>query len=207
MGHFVGIDLGTTMSSLAYLNGVGEPEIVPNSEGERLTPSVVCIQGGDKRIVEVGEGAKNAGGSEPDRVISGVKRLMGEESQAVTLDGKPATIDGKDYSPEEISAFILKKLAGDAALKLEEIDEVVITVPAYFAEQHRKATMDAGKIAGLKVKAIINEPTAAAIFYATQQEISGNIVVYDLGAELSMSPLQRLTVRTSKLSAPAVIAS
>lgn len=174
MTNFVGIDLGTTFSAVARLNSIGKPEIVPNSEGERITPSVVYFPSEDPGRPLIGSDAKNARSLEPDRVVAEVKRIMGEASTAIELDGK-------SYSPEAISAFILDKLRKDAIQQIGAISDAVITVPAYFEESHRKATMDAGEIAGLKVRAIVNEPTAAALFYATQHDINGKVVVYDLG--------------------------
>lgn len=185
MSNIVGIDLGTTFSAIAHLNSLGKPEIVPNADGERITPSVAWFDSSDPNRTEVGEQAKNARGFEANRVIAEVKRQMGDKHEVTQTadpeDHEKVDIDGRHFRPEEISALILRKLVNDAALKVGEIDEVVITVPAYFEEAHRKATMDAGEIAGLQVKAIVNEPTAAALFYATQQDIGGKIVVFDLG--------------------------
>ena len=138
MSNIVGIDLGTTYSAIAHLNSLGKPEIVPNADGERITPSVVWFDSSEPGRTEVGDQAKNAVGMEADRVIAEIKRHMGEADNV-------ASVDGNDYRPEEVSAFVLRKLVQDAALKIGNIDEAVITVPAYFKEEHRKATMDAGE--------------------------------------------------------------
>ena len=174
MSNFVGIDLGTTFSAIAHLNAIGKPEIVPNSDGERITPSIVYFPSDDPGSAFVGLEAKQARSLESNRVVAEIKRELGESATAIELDGK-------SYSPEAIAAFILEKLKKDAIQQIGEITDAVITVPAYFEEAHRKATMDAGEIAGLNVRGIVNEPTAAALFYATNHEISGKVVVYDLG--------------------------
>ncbi|NMB12617.1 MAG: Hsp70 family protein [Firmicutes bacterium] len=174
MGRAVGIDLGTTFSTLAVLNEYGKAEIVPNAEGERSTPSVVYFE--DKDSVVVGRVAKNAAVSAPYGVVEFIKRQMGNPDY-VFLHGEQA------YRPEDIAALILKKLAQDAANLLgEPVTDVVITVPAYFDDVRRQATLDAGKIAGLNVIKIINEPTAAALAYGLGGGASDQrIMVYDLG--------------------------
>ena len=174
MSNFVGIDLGTTFSAIARLNSIGKPEIVPNADGERITPSIVYFPSDDPGTIFVGLEAKQARALESGRVVAEVKRQMGESDSVIELDGK-------SYSPEAIAAIILEKLRKDAVQQIGEIADAVITVPAYFEEAHRKATMDAGEIAGLNVRAIVNEPTAAALFYATNHEVNGKVVVYDLG--------------------------
>ena len=172
MGNYAGIDLGTTFSAIAMLNSIGKPEIVPNSTGERITPSAVWFDDGNE--VVVGNIAKNNRGLEVDRVITEIKRKMGDSEFRFT-------VGSKDWSPEEISSLILSKLKKDCEQVSGELSKVVITVPAYFDEKRRKATMDAGKIAGLDIIGIINEPTAAALFYATNHDISGKVLVFDLG--------------------------
>ena len=172
MSNFAGIDLGTTFSAVAILNSIGKPEIVPNSNGERITPSAIWFAE-DNEIV-VGNIAKNNRGLETDRVVTEIKRKMGDGSYTFT-------VDNKTWSPEEISSLILAKLKNDSEQISGKLSKVVITVPAYFDEKRRKATMDAGKIAGLDVIGIINEPTAAALFYATNHDISGKVLVYDFG--------------------------
>jgi len=171
----LGIDLGTTFSAGAYVNAAGEPEIIINKEGGRLMPSVVFFEG-DNRVI-VGETAKENSILYPDRVISTVKNYMGKKIEFPISNGK-------SYTPEEISAFILRKLVNDASEYIgQEIEGVVITIPAYFTDAQRKATEDAAKIAGLHLLAMINEPTAAAIYYAHKLHLSGkgNVMVYDLG--------------------------
>ncbi|NLY08637.1 MAG: molecular chaperone DnaK [Tissierellia bacterium] len=172
MGKIIGIDLGTTNSCVAVMEG-GEPIIIPNAEGNRTTPSVVAFTKDGERLV--GETAKRQAITNPDRTISSIKRQMGSDYKK--------NIDGKDYTPQEISAMILQKLKADAESYLgEKVTEAVITVPAYFTDSQRQATKDAGRIAGLEVKRIINEPTAAALAYGMDKE-SGHhkIMVYDLG--------------------------
>lgn len=171
MGAIAGIDLGTTYSALAALNDIGKPEIVPDLSGNRVVPSIVAFNGGDS--VLVGVEAKNKLSSDPTNVVQFVKRMMGDPSHRYEVDGSA-------YSPVEISALILKKLK-EECVQLGDIEDVVITVPAHFNEIERKSTMDAGKIAGLNVLGVVNEPTAAAVYYASQAPISGNVVVYDLG--------------------------
>lgn len=175
MKPIAGIDLGTTYSAIATLDALGKPHVIPNSEGERLTPSVVAFLADDPAdLILTGRAAKNPRDEEPENVVTEIKRKMGEDFAC-------GPFRGKTYRPEEISALILRKLVGDASSQVGRIDHAVITVPAYFSEPHRRATIDAGEIAGLNVKAIINEPTAAALFYATNQNVSGKVVVFDLG--------------------------
>ena len=171
MAKIIGIDLGTTNSCVAVIEG-GEPVVIPNAEGARTTPSVVAFKKDGERIV--GRVAKQQAVSNPDRTISSIKREMGTAHKV--------TIDGKDYTPQEISAMILQKLKQDAEAYLgDKVTEAVITVPAYFTDAQRQATKDAGKIAGLEVKRIINEPTAAALAYGIDKETDQKIMVYDLG--------------------------
>lgn len=155
MSKIIGIDLGTTNSVVAVMEG-GEPTVITTQEGGRLTPSVVGFTKNGERLV--GQLAKRQAVSNPERTISSIKRHMGTKYTV--------TIDGKDYTPEQISAMILEKMKGDAERYLgEKVTEAVITVPAYFNDSQRQATKDAGRIAGLEVKRIINEPTAAALAY------------------------------------------
>ena len=172
MAKVIGIDLGTTNSCVAVLEG-GEPTVIANSEGMRTTPSVVGFKKDGERLV--GETAKRQAVTNPDRTISSIKRHMGENYKV--------TIDGKDYTPQDISAMILTKLKNDAESYLgEKVTEAVITVPAYFSDAQKQATKDAGRIAGLDVKRIINEPTAASLAYGLdKEEGSHKILVYDLG--------------------------
>ncbi|MEY8352883.1 molecular chaperone DnaK [Lachnospiraceae bacterium 54-53] len=171
MGKIIGIDLGTTNSCVAVMEG-GKPVVIPNSEGVRTTPSVVAFTKNGERLV--GEPAKRQAVTNADRTISSIKRHMGTDYKV--------SIDGKNYSPQEISAMILQKLKADAEAYLgEKVTEAVITVPAYFNDAQRQATKDAGKIAGLDVKRIINEPTAAALAYGLDNEKEQKIMVYDLG--------------------------
>ena len=171
MGKIIGIDLGTTNSCVAVMEG-GEPVVIPNAEGARTTPSVVAFGKTGERMV--GQVAKRQAITNPDRTISSIKRQMGTDHKV--------TIDGKQYTPQEISAMILQKLKADAEAYLgEKVTEAVITVPAYFTDAQRQATKDAGMIAGLDVKRIINEPTAAALAYGIDKEHDQKIMVYDLG--------------------------
>ena len=171
MGKIIGIDLGTTNSCVAVMEG-GQPTVIENSEGMRTTPSIVAFTKDGQRLV--GEPAKRQAVTNADNTISSIKRKMG------TNDGP--TINGKKYSPQQISAMILQKLKSDAEAHLgEKVSEAVITVPAYFNDAQRQATKDAGKIAGLEVKRIINEPTAAALAYGLDNESEQKIMVYDLG--------------------------
>lgn len=172
MGKVIGIDLGTTNSCVAVLEG-GEPVVIPNAEGNRTTPSIVGFAKNGERLV--GETAKRQAITNPDRTISSIKRHMGTDHKT--------EIDGKVYSPQDISAMILMKLKTDAESYLgEKVTEAVITVPAYFTDSQRQATKDAGKIAGLDVKRIINEPTAASLAYGLDKDTQHHkILVYDLG--------------------------
>ena len=171
MGKIIGIDLGTTNSCVAVMEG-GQPTVIANAEGARTTPSVVAFTKSGERLV--GEPAKRQAVTNADKTISSIKRDMGTD--------RGRTIDDKKYSPQQISAMILQKLKGDAENYLgEKVTEAVITVPAYFNDAQRKATKDAGKIAGLDVKRIINEPTAAALAYGLDNEKEQKIMVYDLG--------------------------
>ena len=171
MSKIIGIDLGTTNSCVAVLEG-GEPVVIANAEGNRTTPSVVAFSKTGERMV--GQVAKRQAVTNADRTVSSIKRHMGENYHV--------TIDGKGYTPQEISAMILQKLKADAEAYLgQPVTEAVITVPAYFSDAQRQATKDAGKIAGLDVKRIINEPTAAALAYGLDKESEQKIMVYDLG--------------------------
>ena len=171
MSKIIGIDLGTTNSCVAVMEG-GKPVVIPNQEGSRTTPSVVAFTKTGERLV--GESAKRQAVTNADRTISSIKRHMGTDYRV--------NIDGKNYPPQEISAMILQKLKADAEAYLgEKVSEAVITVPAYFNDAQRQATKDAGKIAGLEVKRIINEPTAAALAYGLDNEKEQKIMVYDLG--------------------------
>jgi len=171
MSKIIGIDLGTTNSCVAVMEG-GKPVVIPNQEGSRTTPSVVAFTKTGERLV--GEPAKRQAVTNADRTIASIKRHMGTDYKV--------TIDGKSYTPQEISAMILQKLKADAEAYLgEKVSEAVITVPAYFNDAQRQATKDAGKIAGLEVKRIINEPTAAALAYGLDNENEQKIMVYDLG--------------------------
>ena len=172
MSKVIGIDLGTTNSVVAVMEG-GEPTVITNQEGSRLTPSVVGFAKNGERLV--GQLAKRQAVSNPDRTISSIKRHMGEGNYRVT-------IDDKKYSPEEISAMILQKLKADAEAYLgEKVTQAVITVPAYFSDSQRQATKDAGRIAGLEVLRIVNEPTAASLAYGIDKTDDHTIMVYDLG--------------------------
>lgn len=171
MAKTIGIDLGTTNSCVAVIEG-GEPVVIANAEGARTTPSVVAFSKNGERMV--GQVAKRQAITNPDRTISSIKREMGSHYKV--------TIDDKNYSPQEISAMILQKLKADAEAYLgDKVVEAVITVPAYFTDAQRQATKDAGKIAGLDVKRIINEPTAAALSYGIDKETDQKVMVYDLG--------------------------
>ena len=194
MGKIIGIDLGTTNSAMAVLEG-GEPTIIVNSEGDRTTPSVVGFRKDGERVV--GKPAKNQAVTNPENTISSIKRFIGRnytetesERKTVPYNVKPGKdgrsdvdIDGKDYTPEEISAMVLQKLKADAEKYLgEKVDKAVITVPAYFNDAQRQATKDAGKIAGLEVERIINEPTAAALAYGLDKTSKDErVLIFDLG--------------------------
>ena len=171
MAKTIGIDLGTTNSCVAVIE-VGEPVVIPNAEGGRTTPSVVAFSKTGERLV--GQVAKRQAITNPEKTVSSIKREMGSNYKV--------NIDGKDYTPQEISAMILTKLKTDAEAYLgEKVSQAVITVPAYFTDAQRQATKDAGKIAGLDVKRIINEPTAAALSYGIDKETDQKVMVYDLG--------------------------
>ena len=171
MGKIIGIDLGTTNSCVAVMEG-GKPVVITNAEGSRTTPSVVAFTKTGERVV--GDAAKRQAVTNADKTIASIKRHMGSDYKV--------DIDGKKYSPQEISAMILSKLKRDAESYIgEPVTEAVITVPAYFTDAQRQATKDAGKIAGLDVKRIINEPTAAALSYGLDNEEEQKIMVYDLG--------------------------
>ena len=171
MAQYVGIDLGTTLSGLAYLKSDGNPEIVPNADGERLTPSVVYFDAHED-VKLVGSAARDGG--DPDRTIFQIKRVMDDPEHVIK-------IDGRDWAPSEISAMILAKLKRDCSRIIGDIDDVVITVPANFNELARKSTIAAAEMAGMKVKRLVNEPTAAAVYYAHNQGVQGRVLVYDLG--------------------------
>jgi len=171
MAKIIGIDLGTTNSCVSVIEG-GEPVVIPNAEGARTTPSVVAFSKDGERMV--GNVAKRQAITNPEKTISSIKRHMGSDYKV--------NIDGKAYTPQEISAIILQKLKADAEAYLgEKVTEAVITVPAYFTDSQRQATKDAGKIAGLDVKRIINEPTAAALAFGIDKEDDQKVMVYDLG--------------------------
>jgi molecular chaperone DnaK len=171
MAEFVGIDLGTTLSGLAYLKPDGNPEIVPNADGERLTPSVVYFDSHED-VKLVGSAARDGG--DPERTIFQIKRYMDDPDYLVK-------IDNKDWTPSEISALILAKLKRDCSKIVGDVTEVVITVPANFNELARKSTIAAAEMAGLKVRRLVNEPTAAAVYYAHSQGVQGRILVFDMG--------------------------
>ena len=171
MAKIIGIDLGTTNSCVAIYEG-SEPVVIPNPEGARTTPSVVAFSKSGERMV--GQIAKRQAITNPDRTISSIKRKMGSDYKV--------TVDGKSYTPQEISAMILQKMKADAEAYLgTPVTQAVITVPAYFTDAQRQATKDAGKIAGLEVLRIINEPTAAALAYGMDKEENQKIMVFDLG--------------------------
>ena len=171
MAKVIGIDLGTTNSCVAVIEG-GEPVVIANAEGARTTPSVVAFSKTGERMV--GQVAKRQAITNPDKTVSSIKRHMGSDYKVA--------IDDKNYTPQEISAMILQKLKSDAEAYLGgKVTEAVITVPAYFTDSQRQATKDAGKIAGLEVKRIINEPTAAALAYGIDKEDDQKVMVYDLG--------------------------
>ncbi|MBR3953444.1 MAG: Hsp70 family protein, partial [Oscillospiraceae bacterium] len=171
MAKIIGIDLGTTNSCVAVMEA-GEPVVIPNPEGARTTPSVVGFSKTGERVV--GQAAKRQAVTNPERTVTSIKRHMGSDYKV--------NIDGKSYTPQEISAMVLQKLKSDAEAYLgETVTAAVITVPAYFTDAQRQATKDAGKIAGLEVKRIINEPTAAALAYGADKEEDQKIMVYDLG--------------------------
>ena len=171
MSKIIGIDLGTTNSCVAVMEG-GEPVVIPNAEGARTTPSVVGFTKTGDRLV--GQVAKRQAITNPENTVSSIKRKMGTNEKV--------TLGGKEYTPQQISAMILQKLKADAEAYLgETVTEAVITVPAYFNDSQRQATKDAGTIAGLNVRRIINEPTAASLAYGIDKEDDQKIMVYDLG--------------------------
>mgnify|MGYP002934275670 CR=1 FL=1 len=172
MGKIIGIDLGTTNSCVAVMEG-GEPVVIPNAEGNRTTPSVVAFSKNGERLV--GQIAKRQAVTNPDNTVISIKREMGTN--------KKVNIEGDEFSPQEISAMILQKLKTDAENYLgQKVTQAVITVPAYFSDSQRQATKDAGKIAGLEVLRIINEPTAAALAFGMDKEDQDQkIMIYDLG--------------------------
>jgi len=174
MSNIAGIDLGTTFSALAILNAIGKPEIVPNADGERLTPSAIFFDEENSGVIRVGVEAINSRHLNAERSVRWIKRHMGDADYR-------KHIDGKDWTPVELSALILKKLKQECSADGGEIHDAVISVPAHFDEVRRKATMDAGILAGLNVIGIVNEPVAAALYYATSREVSGKVLVYDLG--------------------------
>ena len=193
MGKIIGIDLGTTNSCVAVMEG-GETTVIANQEGARTTPSVVAFADNGERLV--GQMARNQAVTNPQKTIYSIKRFMGRRHSEVSSEEKlvpynvvggdselvKVDIDGKQFSPPEISAIVLQNLKKAAEDYLgEDITEAVITVPAYFNDSQRQATKDAGRIAGLDVKRIINEPTAAALAYGLDKQDSGKIAVYDLG--------------------------
>ena len=172
MAKIAGIDLGTTFSAIAHLNDMGRPEVIPNSDGERIMPSAAYFSSAGNILV--GTEAVNSRRDNVSRSVRWIKSHMGDD-QHRTL------IDGKEYTPAELSALILKKLHQDAAPQVGEVTDVVISIPANFGEVARKATMDAGTLAGINVIGIVNEPTAAAFYYAITHEISGRVMIFDLG--------------------------
>ena len=195
MSKIIGIDLGTTNSVVAVMEG-GEPTVITTQEGGRLTPSVVGFTKNGERLG--GQLAKRQAVSNPERTISSIKRHMGTKYTV--------TIDGKDYTPEQISAMILEKMKGDAERYLgEKVTEAVITVPAYFNDSQRQATKDAGRIAGLDVKRIINEPTAAALALALISPMTRPFSFTTLAAGPSMFPFWNWVMASSKLNPRPVI--
>ncbi|WP_124726336.1 Hsp70 family protein [Staphylospora marina] len=186
MGRVVGIDLGTTYSAIAVVNNYGKPEILANREGDRITPSVVLFDGND---VIVGSVAKRSAVASPFNVVQFIKRQIGDKTWRFRTENQ------EDYTPEEISAMILRRLKEDAERMLgEKVEDAVITVPAYFDDAQRKATQDAGRIAGLNVLRIINEPTAAALAYGLERmDVTQNLLVYDLGGGTFDVTIMRLS--------------
>jgi molecular chaperone DnaK len=174
MANLAGIDLGTTFSALAVLNAIGRPEVIPNADGDRITPSAIFFDDDNPDMIRVGVEAINARHLNARRSVRWIKRHIGDTNYH-------NDIDGKLWTPVELSALILKKLKQECSAERGEICDAVISVPAHFNEVCRKATMDAGTIAGLNVIGIINEPVAAALYYATTREVFGNVLVYDLG--------------------------
>jgi len=195
MGKVIGIDLGTTNSCVAVMEG-GEPTVIPNKEGARTTPSVVAYSKKGERIV--GEHAKRQAVTNPDQTVASIKRHMGTDYSV--------NLNDEDYNPQQISAMILQKIKRDAEEYLgEDVEEAVITVPAYFSDAQRQATKDAGKIAGLKVERIINEPTAASLAYGLDDKGEETILVYDLGGGTLMFPFLILEMEFLKLLLQMVI--
>ena len=195
MGKIIGIDLGTTNSCVAVMEG-GKPVVITNPEGMRTTPSIVAFTKNGERLV--GETAKRQAITNPDRTVISIKREMGTDHRV--------NIDGKNYSPQEISAMILQKMKSDAESYLgEKVTEAVITVPAYFTDAQRQATKDAGKIAGLEVKRIINEPTAAALAYGWITRKSRRSWYTIWVAVPSMYLSSRLVTASSRFWQPVVI--
>jgi molecular chaperone DnaK len=184
-----GIDLGTTYSAISYVDEHGKPVIVPNQESERITPSVVLFDGDN---IIVGNTAKESAKVEPDRVVSRVKQHMGDPNFVFQYEGQA-------YGPEDLSSFILRKVVGDAEIALDEkISDVVITCPAYFGTDEREATANAGRLAGLNVRAILNEPTAAAIAFGLEQGEDQTVLVYDLGGgtfDITMIEIKNRLIR------------
>ncbi|MBN1974970.1 MAG: Hsp70 family protein [Sedimentisphaerales bacterium] len=174
MSNIVGIDLGTTFSELAILNAIGKPEIIPNADGDRIMPSAIYFDEDDASLIRVGIEAINSRRLNAKRAVRWIKRHMGDTDYR-------KNIDGKDWTPVELSSLILKKLKQDCSAEHGEIRDAVISVPAHFDEVRRKATMEAGALAGLNVIGIVNEPVAAALYYATTRKVSGKVLVYDLG--------------------------
>jgi len=174
MANLAGIDLGTTFSALAILNAIGSPEIVPNADGDRITPSAIFFDEDNPEIIRVGVEAVNARHLNAQRSVRWIKRHMGDTDYH-------KNIDGKDWTAVELSALILKKFKQECSAEHGEINDVVISVPAHFDEVRRKATMDAGSMAGLNVIGLVNEPVAAALYYATTRKVFGKVLVYDLG--------------------------
>ena len=174
MSNIVGIDLGTTFSALAMLNAIGKPEIIPNADGERIMPSAIFFDEENADLIRVGIEAINSRHLNAQRAVRWIKRHMGDADYR-------KNIDGKDWTPVELSSLILKKLKQDCSVEHGEIKDAVISVPAHFDEVRRKATMDAGALAGLNVIGIVNEPVAAALYYATTRKVTGKVLVYDLG--------------------------
>jgi molecular chaperone DnaK len=216
MGRIIGIDLGTTNSCVAVIEG-NEPIVLPNAEGARTTPSVVAITENRERLV--GQQAKRQAIINPERTISGVKRLIGRKFDSAEVDEIKGllpyritdaangdcliTINGQDYSPQEISAFVLQKMKSTAEDYFgEPVTEAVITVPAYFDDAMRQATKDAGRIAGLDVKRIINEPTAAALAYGSNAKANACIAVFDLGGGTFDVSILRLRSGVYEVIAP-----
>lgn len=174
MKTIAGIDLGTTYSALAVLNAIGKPQIVPNADGDRTTASAIYFDEDNPGVIRVGIEALNCRYLNPERAVRWIKRHMGDPAYH-------KVIDGHDWTPSELSGLILRKLKQDARIEAGDIQDAVVSVPAHFDEIRRKATMDAGRAAGLHVIGLVNEPVAAALYYATSHEVCGKVLVYDLG--------------------------